>query len=32
MLHYDRIEVSEGIGANKTNASKECIFVTSWCF
>ena len=24
MLEYDRIDVSEGIDVNKTNASKEC--------
>ena len=24
MLHYDRIDVSEGIGVNKTSKSKEC--------
>ena len=24
MLHYDRIDVSEGIDVNKTNGSKEC--------
>ena len=24
MLYYDRIDVSEGIDINKTNASKEC--------
>ena len=24
MLYYDRIDVSEGIDANKTSASKEC--------
>ena len=24
MLHYDRIDVSEGIDVNKTKASKEC--------
>ena len=25
MLQYDRIDVSEGIGINKTNESKECM-------
>ena len=25
MLHYDRIDVSEGIDVNKTSASKDCI-------
>ena len=24
MLHFDRIDVSEGIDVNKTSASKEC--------
>ena len=24
MLEYDRINISEGIDINKTNASKEC--------
>ena len=24
MLYYDRIDVSEGTGANKTSASKDC--------
>ena len=24
MLHYDRIDISEGIDINKTSASKEC--------
>ena len=28
MLEYYRIDISEGIGVNKTNASKELIFVT----
>ena len=27
MLEYDRIDISEGIDVNKTNASKECVFV-----
>ena len=27
MLEYDRIEISEGIEVNKTNASKNVIFV-----
>ena len=26
-LEYDRIDISEGIDINKTNASKECVFV-----
>ena len=25
MLHYDRIDVPEGIDVNKTDASKECM-------
>ena len=25
MLQYDRIDISEGIGINKTRASKECM-------
>ena len=28
MLECDRIDISEGIDTNKTNASKECDFVT----
>ena len=24
MLYYDRIDISEGIDADKTNASKDC--------
>ena len=24
MLHYNRIEISEGIDINKTSASKQC--------
>ena len=28
MLEYDRIDISEGTDANKTNASKNVIFVT----
>ena len=27
MLQYDRIDISEGIDINKTNASKNVIFV-----
>ena len=27
MLEYDRIDISEGIDVNKTNASKNVIFV-----
>ena len=32
MLHYDRIEVLEGIDVNKTNASKECNICHYWYF
>ena len=32
MLHYDRIDVSEGIDVNKTNASKECGICHYWYF
>ena len=32
MLHYDRINVSEGIDANKTNVSKVCDIYHYWCF
>ena len=32
MLHYDRIDVSEGIDVNKTSASKECIVCHCWYF
>ena len=32
MLYYDRIDVSEGIDGNKTNASKECDFCHYWSF
>ena len=24
MLEYDRVDISEGVDVNKTNASKEC--------
>ena len=27
MLHYEKIDVSEGIGTNKTSSSKECMFI-----
>ena len=30
MLHYDRIDVSEGIGINKTSAPKECHICHYW--
>ena len=32
MLHYHRIDVSEGIGINKTSVSKECIICHYWYF
>ena len=32
MLKYDRIDVSEGIDINKTNASKECDICHYWYF
>ena len=32
MLHYDIIDVSEGIDVNKTSASEECDDCHYWCF
>ena len=32
MLEYDRIDISEGIDVNKTNASKECDICQFWYF
>ena len=32
MLEYDRIDISEGIDINKTNASKECDIWHYWYF
>ena len=32
MLEYDRIDISEGIYVNKTNASKECDICHYWYF
>ena len=32
MLEYDRIDISEGIDANKTSASKECNIFHYWYF
>ena len=32
MLYYDRIDVSEGIGINKTSASKERDINHYWYF
>ena len=32
MLEYDKIDISEGIYINKTNASKECDICHYWYF
>ena len=32
MLHYEKINVSEGIDTNKTSASKECMIYHYWYF
>ena len=32
MLYYDRMDVSEGIDVNKTDASKECNICHYWYF
>ena len=32
MLHYDRTDVSEGIGVNKTSESKTCDICHYWYF
>ena len=32
MLQYEKIDVSEGIDVNKTNASKECELCHCWLF
>ena len=32
MLEYDRIDISEGIDIDKTNASKECDICHYWYF
>ena len=32
MIYYDRIDVSEGIDVNKTNASKACNISHYWYF
>ena len=32
MLEYDRIDISEGIDVNKTNAPKECDICHYWYF
>ena len=32
MLEYDRIDISEGVNVNKTNALKECDICHYWYF
>ena len=32
MLEYNRVGVSEGIGANKTRGSHDCIICHYWYF
>ena len=32
MLHYNKINVSEGIDINKSNKSKECMIYHYWYF
>ena len=32
MLNYDKIDITEGIGLNKTNKSKECMFCHYWYY
>ena len=32
MLEYDRIDISEGTDADKTNKSKECMLCHCWYF
>ena len=32
MLEHDRIDIPQGIGIKKTNASKECKICNYWCF
>ena len=32
MLEYDRIDISEGININKTNASRDCDICHYWYF
>ena len=32
MLKYNRIDISEGIDADKTNESRECMFCHYWYF
>ena len=31
-MQYDKIDISEGAGINKTDASKECIICHYWYF
>ena len=31
-IEYERIDISEGIGVNKTNKSKECMLCHYWYF
>ena len=32
MLEYDKIDISEGIDINQTNASKDCDICHHWYF
>ena len=32
MLKYDQIDISEGIGVNKTDKSKKCMLCGYWYF
>ena len=32
MLQYERIDISAGIDANKSNKAKECMICHYWCF
>ena len=32
MLQYERIDISAGIDANKSNKAKECMIYHYWCF
>ena len=32
MLHYDRIDIIEGIDSTKSNRSKECMICNYWFF
>ena len=32
MLHFDKIDISQGIDINKTSASKECDVCHYWYF